>query len=231
MQTFRLAPMSTGIRGPHRAVAAPPGRHARRRMLVSRALLGPLVLVCLTYPWVWLRFRPTAFVITPRTVEVVWPLKRRQISRAGIRNVRVIDGHAFRREVGWAFRVGAGGCGEASAGCGPAGAGSSRCTFPAPVAWCGSSAAASARGSSRRSGRRSSFVSCCPPIAARGARVNRPPGSPAAALRDNGPADGGSCATGTVGLSLGPRRGRCGMVRSKTIRRFRGGGHGWVTLP
>lgn len=109
MQTFRLAPMSTGIRVLTVLLLLLPAVMLVGVMLVSRALLGPLVLVCLTYPWVWLRFRPTAFVITPRTVEVVWPLKRRQISRAGIRNVRLIDGHAFRREVGWAVRVGAGG--------------------------------------------------------------------------------------------------------------------------
>ena len=109
MQTFRLAPMSTGVRVLTVLLLVLPAAMLVGALLGSRALVGPLVLVCLVYPWVWLRFRPAAFVITPGAVEVVWPLKRRQIPRAGIREVRVIDGPELRREVGWALRVGAGG--------------------------------------------------------------------------------------------------------------------------
>ena len=50
-----------------------------------------------------------AFVVHPRTLEVTWPLKRREIPRDDIQAVRVIDRPTLRREVGWGMRVGAGG--------------------------------------------------------------------------------------------------------------------------
>jgi hypothetical protein len=83
-------------------------------MLISvlsgvHALMGPLVLVGLICGWVWLLFRPTAFVIHPDALEIVWPLKRRRIERASILSVRKIDMKELKREVGWGVRVGAGG--------------------------------------------------------------------------------------------------------------------------
>jgi hypothetical protein len=47
--------------------------------------------------------------VGPQAIEVVWPLKRRRLSRAEITNVRLLDVAALRREVGWGLRVGAGG--------------------------------------------------------------------------------------------------------------------------
>jgi hypothetical protein len=92
MQTFHLAPMSRGI-----------------LVLTVLLLFLPFLLVSLIYAWVWLRFRPTAFVINPNTLEVIWPLKQRQIPRAGIRDVRLISRAELKREIGWTARVGAGG--------------------------------------------------------------------------------------------------------------------------
>jgi len=66
-------------------------------------------LLLLTYAWVWARFRPTAFVVHPDSLEVIWPLKRRRIRRDGISSVRIIDRQRLRQEVGWGMRVGAGG--------------------------------------------------------------------------------------------------------------------------
>jgi hypothetical protein len=40
---------------------------------------------------------------------VIWPLKRREIPREDISNVRLIHGQELRREIGWGLRVGAGG--------------------------------------------------------------------------------------------------------------------------
>ena len=55
------------------------------------------MLVLLIYGWVWARFRPTAFVVHPDSVEVIWPLKRRRIPRAEVSSVRVMDQQELRR--------------------------------------------------------------------------------------------------------------------------------------
>lgn len=75
----------------------------------ARPLGVPALLLLLIYGWVWTRFRPTAFVVHPLAVEVIWPLKRREIRRDQISSVRLIDRQELRREVGWGMRVGAGG--------------------------------------------------------------------------------------------------------------------------
>src|SRR5215475_11861639 len=72
-------------------------------------LVGPGLLLVIIYAWVWLRFRPTLFVVHPRELEVVWPLKRRRLSRDGITEVRLIDKAELRQRVGFGMRVGAGG--------------------------------------------------------------------------------------------------------------------------
>jgi len=61
------------------------------------------------YVWVWLRFRPTRFVLRPDALEIVWPLKRRRIRRDAISSARLVDASELRREAGWGMRVGAGG--------------------------------------------------------------------------------------------------------------------------
>jgi hypothetical protein len=75
-----------------------------------RGLLSvPALLLAGIYGWVWLRFRPTGFIVRPGVLEVMWPLKRREIRRADISAVRLIEKGELRREVGWCMRVGAGG--------------------------------------------------------------------------------------------------------------------------
>jgi hypothetical protein len=78
---------------------------------VSESLLMsvPALLVGAIYAWVWLRFRPTRFVIRPDALEIVWPLKHRLILRSEISTIRVLNRHEVRRETDWAVRVGAGG--------------------------------------------------------------------------------------------------------------------------
>jgi Bacterial PH domain len=76
-----------------------------------RQLMGPGLLALGIYAWIWLRFRPSRFVVRPDVVEVIWPLKRRRIPRGDIAAVRLLDRAALRREVGWGMRVGAGGFG------------------------------------------------------------------------------------------------------------------------
>lgn len=75
----------------------------------KRALAAPALVVVAVYAWVWLRFRPSRFVVRPDVLEVVWPLKRRRIPRRDISDLRLLDGEGLRREIGWGLRVGAGG--------------------------------------------------------------------------------------------------------------------------
>jgi len=70
---------------------------------------APAVLLVVIYAWVWTRFRPTAFVVHPDVLEVIWPLKRRELRRDQITAVRQIDRQELRQEIGWGMRVGAGG--------------------------------------------------------------------------------------------------------------------------
>lgn len=80
-------------------------------VVFGRAPLAiPGVLIVAVYAWIWLRMRPTRFVVSSDAVEVFWPLKRpRRIARPDIANARLIDGEGLRREIGWGMRVGAGG--------------------------------------------------------------------------------------------------------------------------
>jgi hypothetical protein len=70
--------------------------------------LPALLLLCI-YAWVWLWFRPTLFVVRPGILEVIWPLRRRQLRRAEISEVQHLDRDELRRRTGWGMRVGAGG--------------------------------------------------------------------------------------------------------------------------
>jgi hypothetical protein len=107
--TFRLAPMSTPIVVLTVVLLALPLAFLGLAGLWTRLLLAPAVFILAIYAWIWLRYRPTAFVVHPRTLEVTWPLKRREIPRDDISTVRAIDRETLRRETGWGMRVGAGG--------------------------------------------------------------------------------------------------------------------------
>ncbi len=107
--TFRLAPMSTPILVLTVILLALPAAFLGLATLWTPLLLGPAAFILAIYAWIWLRYRPTAFVVHPRTLEVTWPLKRREIPRGDISAVRAIDRQTLRRETGWGMRVGAGG--------------------------------------------------------------------------------------------------------------------------
>lgn len=78
-------------------------------VFVGAPLIAPTILLVAIYFWVWLRFRPTQFVVHQDALEVIWPLKRQQISRDSISDVRIVNGRDIKRQVGWGIRVGAGG--------------------------------------------------------------------------------------------------------------------------
>lgn len=77
VQSFRLAPMSPLIWMLTLALLAVPAVFFSTAMVGRHLLTVPALCVVVMYVWVWLRFRPTQFVVYPDRLEVHWPLKRR----------------------------------------------------------------------------------------------------------------------------------------------------------
>jgi tetratricopeptide (TPR) repeat protein len=111
--TFRLARMDFLIRLLTVALLVLPLLFLAIALLGSAFMLLPTAVLVAVYAWIALWFRPTRFVVGPRALEIVWPLRRREIPHADITSVRLVDKHALRGEVGWAMRMGAGGLGGA----------------------------------------------------------------------------------------------------------------------
>lgn len=109
MKIFRIAPMCTTFRIVTLVLLALPVVFALCAVFGRAFLIAPTILVVGIYSWVWLRFRPTQFVVHQDTLEVIWPLKRRQISRESISDVRIVNRRDLKPLVGWGMRVGAGG--------------------------------------------------------------------------------------------------------------------------
>lgn len=109
VKSFRLARMSPLILTMTLFLLALPLAFFASAQFAGRLLSVPAVFLLVLYAWVWLRFRPSRFVVNSQALEVIWPLKRRAIPRKDISNVRLIDKHALQTEIGWGMRVGAGG--------------------------------------------------------------------------------------------------------------------------
>ncbi len=77
----------------------------------ARFHTAPCFIVIAFYMWIWLRFRPTRFVMHKQALEVIWPLKRQEIPLHSISSVRLLDREALKQEIGWGLRLGAGGLG------------------------------------------------------------------------------------------------------------------------
>lgn len=107
--TFPLAPMSPLIAAITIGCLALPAALLVLAATWTPLLLIPAAIVLAIYAWIWLRYRPTGFVVHPTAVEVTWPLRSREIPRTDIVTARVIDQPTLRREAGWGMRVGAGG--------------------------------------------------------------------------------------------------------------------------
>jgi hypothetical protein len=107
--SFRLARMSPLILALTLILLAIPVVFLVNVALGRSLLAAPALLVIAIYSWVWLRFRPSAFIVRPDAIEVEWPLKRGRIPRDDIASVRILQQGELRREVGWGVRVGAGG--------------------------------------------------------------------------------------------------------------------------
>ena len=87
---FPLARMSPLIRALTIFFLALPLALLGAVLLGTHQLAVPALLVVIIHSWVWLRFRPNAFVVHPRALEIVWPLKRREMRRDDITDVRII---------------------------------------------------------------------------------------------------------------------------------------------
>jgi hypothetical protein len=106
---FALAPMSTVIVALTVLVLAVPAVFLVLAAGGREVLAVPAFFVIALYMWVWLRCRPSAFIVHHDALEIVWPLRRRRILCADIASARLIDRRALRDQVGFAMRVGAGG--------------------------------------------------------------------------------------------------------------------------
>src|SRR5689334_19130775 len=106
---FRLAPMSAAIVVITTIALAVPAIFLLVAARGNELLATPGLFVIALYMWIWLRFRPTEFVVGPQALEIVWPLKRRVIVYGDIASARMIDRRELRHLIGWGMRVGAGG--------------------------------------------------------------------------------------------------------------------------
>jgi hypothetical protein len=107
--SFRLARMSPLVLALTLALFVLPVALFAGALFWKRLLAVPALFVLAIYAWVWLRFRPSRFVVRPEGLLVIWPLKRREIPREEISAARLIDRKELRREIGWGMRIGAGG--------------------------------------------------------------------------------------------------------------------------
>jgi hypothetical protein len=108
-RVFPLAPMSPFIRILTLFMLALPVAFIGAAARMPAPLLAPGLVLIALYAWVWLRFRPTCFVICADRIEVRWPLKNRHIARAGITSASVVDNRQLRAITGAGLRVGVGG--------------------------------------------------------------------------------------------------------------------------
>ena len=75
----------------------------------SRTLGGIGLLLAALYTTVWFFWRPTAFDIEPRSLAIVFPLRRREIPRDDVAAVLLLERAFFRERYGMGLRVGVGG--------------------------------------------------------------------------------------------------------------------------
>lgn len=72
-------------------------------------LWSAVVLLLVMYVVTWLTLRPTCFHVTPTSLIIEWPLRRREVPRTEIAKARVVTGKELRPLLGLAVRVGVGG--------------------------------------------------------------------------------------------------------------------------
>ena len=108
-KSFRLAPMSAPILALTTLVLILPLAFLVASIFWRTQLALPGIILVILYAGVWVRFRPSRFVVAREDLSVVWPLKHTSIPRSEITEVRLLDAPALRREIGWGVRIGVGG--------------------------------------------------------------------------------------------------------------------------
>jgi len=107
--SFPLAKMSPSILTLTLVLFVLPVGFLAGALLEGQVLFVPAVLLIALYAWVWLRLRPSRFIVHRRGLEVVWPLRRREIAREEISSARTVERQELKKEIGWGIRIGAGG--------------------------------------------------------------------------------------------------------------------------
>lgn len=69
--------------------------------------IAGILIILFGYVWFWLR--PSGFKITDDDLVIVWPLRKKVISRRVIRDVQAKTKTVFRDQYGMGIRIGAGG--------------------------------------------------------------------------------------------------------------------------
>jgi hypothetical protein len=90
-KTFRLAPMSPIICSITMVLLTLPLGFLVAALSGARIHVVPCFIVLALYGWIWLRFRPSSFVVTDQSLNVIWPLKRQEIPRETISTVRLLN--------------------------------------------------------------------------------------------------------------------------------------------
>ena len=75
----------------------------------TRLLWIPAAFTMGIYLYVWLYMRPTAFELSPTSVDIVWPLRRQSTPLNSIESIESLSGPEFRQRYGLGYRIGAGG--------------------------------------------------------------------------------------------------------------------------
>jgi len=106
---FDLAPMSPLLVGSTILLLLLPVAFALAALRWASPLAVPAAILVVLYAWVWLRFRPSRFVVGSDDLTILWPLKSARIPLRDIAAVRMLDRRELKAEIGWGLRVGAGG--------------------------------------------------------------------------------------------------------------------------
>ena len=100
---YRLAPMSAVM------WILTIGLLAIPVVLADVGLLMVGLALTILYLWVWLWMRPRHFAVDEDAMVIAWPFRSRRIERTELRSVRIITAKQFRRDYGFAVRIGVGG--------------------------------------------------------------------------------------------------------------------------
>ncbi|MEM7771727.1 MAG: PH domain-containing protein [Cyanobacteria bacterium P01_A01_bin.37] len=109
-RSFQLAPMSSLIKWVTVALWVMPVAFAIAALISREPFMGIVsALLFAMYGAVWFCCRPSRFIVSEDSIDILFLLWRRKISRQTITNVRTISKKAFQQEFGWAIRIGVGG--------------------------------------------------------------------------------------------------------------------------